>query len=143
MEHAEFIERLKTQVLESEGVKLTPYLDTEKIWTIGVGHNLNKPISRHAAMIIFEDDITDALEDVGRAFPWADILDAPRRAVLVDLVYNVGLTGARGFKKMLSAIQRRQYAEAAKELLDSKYAKQVKGRALRLAKQLETGIWQS
>ena len=42
---------------------------------------------------------------------------------------------------MLAAVEEGDYKKAAKEMLDSKWAFQVKGRAVELAKIMETGEW--
>ena len=42
---------------------------------------------------------------------------------------------------MLNALQDGRYADAAKAMLDSKWAKQVGDRARRLAQQMESGEW--
>jgi lysozyme len=44
-----------------------------------------------------------------------------------------------GFKRALSAMEREEYAEAATEFLDSRWAKQVGGRALELTDLIKTG----
>ena len=44
--------------------------------------------------------------------------------------YNLGLSKLLGFEKMLDAIDQIDFEKAAVELLDSRYAQQVKRRAL-------------
>ena len=46
-----------------------------------------------------------------------------------------------GFKKMLAALDKADYKTASKEMLNSKWATQVKSRAQFLAKIMETGKW--
>lgn len=60
-------------------------------------------------------------------------LKAPQhvRIVLIDMSYNIGLAGLSKFKKMLKAINEKNFGIAAEELLDSKYAKQVPERCER------------
>lgn len=57
--------------------------------------------------------------------------------------FNIGLARLKGFAKALAAIERGDYKTAAAEMLDSKWARQVGKRASELAKQMETGQWQS
>ena len=68
-------------------------------------------------------------------------MDDARLGVLIEMCYNLGLSGLAGFKKMLAAVEAGDYKKAAKEMLDSKWAFQVKGRAVELAKIMETGEW--
>ena len=42
---------------------------------------------------------------------------------------------------MIEALKVQDYERAAVEMLDSKWAGQVKGRATRLAQQMRTGVW--
>ncbi len=137
------VNNIVDQLLRDEGEVLTPYRDSMGYLTIGVGHNLDaKPISARASRVILEDDIMDTITDIAAHVPSASALSPVRYAVLINLAFNVGIQGLLGFRKMLAALQAGDYAEAARELLDSKYATQVGARAKRLAVQLETGVWQ-
>ena len=55
-----YIDILQAQLTVDEGHKNFMYKDTKGIPTIGIGHNLNKPISDRAVQVIFEDDMADA-----------------------------------------------------------------------------------
>ena len=133
----------RDQIVRDEGgMLLKAYRDSEGIWTIGVGHNLEaRPIPRAAGIIIFEVDLADTILDVDRALPWAARLDECRRAVLINMAFNLGIHGLLDFRRMLAAVQAADWPLASKEMLDSKWATQVGGRALRLAQQMETGAW--
>ena len=73
--------------------------------------------------------------------PWARALSPERQAVLVNMAFNLGIAGLLAFKRMLAACERGEYAAAAREMLDSVWAKQVGARAVRLAEQMRTGEW--
>lgn len=62
-------------------------------------------------------------------------LKAPNnvRIVLIDMAYQMGINGLRKFKKMLKAIEEKNFGIASEELLDSRYAKQSENRANRNA----------
>ena len=134
---------VRDQIVRDEGgMRLKAYQDSRGVWTIGVGHNLEaRPIPRAAGIIIFEADLADTILDVDRMLPWAARLDECRRAVLVNMAYNLGIHGLLEFRRMLHAAETADWPLAAKEMLDSKWATQVGGRALRLAQQMETGAW--
>jgi len=133
---------LVEQLVRDEGEVLRPYRDSRGFLTIGVGHNLDaKPISRRASRVILEDDIADAVADLHHALPWAALLDEARQGVLVNMTFNMGLGGLLTFKKFLAAMQAGQWPAAAREILESEYAKQVGERAKRLAIQTLTGVW--
>jgi lysozyme len=59
--------------------------------------------------------------------------------VLVELVFNLGMPRLLGFKKMWAALDRKDYAAAADEMMDSKWAQQVKGRAKTLSDKMRQG----
>ena len=129
-------------LIRDEGVRLKPYRDSVGKLTIGVGRNLDdKGLTRAEAEALLDNDIRDAEADVAHRLPLSAQLDEPRRGVLVMLAFNAGIGGLLTFRKMLAAMGRGAWAEAARELLDSDYAQQVGPRAHRLAKQLESGEW--
>jgi lysozyme len=83
--------------------------------------------------MILQEDITDALKDCYK-FDWFARLNDARQLVICNIVFNMGLTRFSGFKKTIGYIEIEQYEDAAKEMLDSKWAKQVGDRATRLSK---------
>lgn len=126
-------DRLTNQLLRHEGLRLLPYTDTTGHLTIGVGHNLAKPITHRAAMLILEDDIADAKSDCLHAFPWFADLDEARQSVIVNMCFNMGLKRLSQFVEMQKAINLGDYQKAAEEMLRSLWAKQVGHRAVELA----------
>ncbi len=152
-------ERLIAQLHRDEGSRKNPqgwhvaYLDTVGVLTIGYGHNcvtspvpgVNKPgdiISDGRANMLFERDLDKHVQQVRFRWPWVERLDGPRQAVLYNMAFNMGIAGLATFRNTLEFIRIGDYANAAKNMLASKWAKQVKGRAARLAEQIKTGAWQ-
>lgn len=131
------------QLVRDEGEVLKPYRDSRGFLTIGVGHNLDaKGISRRAVRLILEDDVADAMADLQRALPWCEQLDDARRGVLINMTFNMGIGGLLTFKRFLAHMKAGEWAAAAREILESEYAKQVGSRAKRMAIQTITGVWQ-
>ena len=137
------------QLRRDEGDEPYAYKDKYGNLTIGVGHNLSvKAISKRARQVILEDDVADDIADLHRELPWTYQMQEVRFCALVNLVHNMGIgtatmgTGLLGFPLMLRAIQQQDWATAAKELLNSRYALQVPERAARLAQQLLTNHMQ-
>lgn len=126
-------EALVEQIAKHEGLRTKPYLDTVGVWTVGYGHNLNVPISQKAAKQILVDDIQDAINDCIHAFPWFMELNQDRQYAVIDMAFNLGINRLRGFRNFLLAMELGDYDTAANHMLDSLWAKQVKGRALELA----------
>jgi len=139
------LETLKQELRRDEGLPggkpaLKPYVDTVGKMTIGYGRNLTDVgITTLEAEDMLEHDAVSALGELGFAFPWFAALDAVRQRALVNMCVNLGLPRLRGFHKMLAALQRGDYDTAAVELLDSRYARQVGARAVRLAQMIRKG----
>lgn len=119
-------ELLKCSLVKHENRMPRFYLDSVGVWTVGIGHNMNRPISSLAIDQIYLDDVTDALNECVHAFPWYANLTDARQRVMVELMFNLGLGRLLGFTKFLAAMNAGNYETAASELLDSKWALQVK-----------------
>jgi lysozyme len=124
---------LTAMIERHEGNKPVAYQDSLGIWTVGVGHNMSRPLSAAAIQQILSDDIADATNDCLHAFPWFPDLTQPRQAALIDMCFNLGLHRLQGFKKFLTAMARGDYDTAANEMLDSLWAKQTGRRSIELA----------
>ncbi|MDP7337673.1 MAG: hypothetical protein QGI10_00095 [Vicinamibacterales bacterium] len=124
-----------------EGEKFRPYVDTVGKVSIGIGRNLSDVgISKTESRYMFANDLARAEAQVDRQWPWASELDLVRRACLVDMTFNMG-GRLRKFKRFLESLEAGAYMDAAVHMLDSRWADQVGGRALRLAEMVRTGRW--
>lgn len=128
------------------------YLDTEKILTIGYGHNLianpipgldkNAAITEKRAQEILMDDLAVFAAGLDREIPWWRKLDAPRQAVLLNMAFNMGVAGLLTFHRTLRAVREMRWGDARDGMLASKWASDVGRRAPELAMQMLTGEWQ-
>lgn len=119
-----------------EGIKTKPYEDSEGNLTIGIGRNLDKGISKSLIDVMYQEDVAEAVAELDRAFTgWREHSEA-RQTVLVELMFNLGAPRLAGFKLFWLAMRAHNYPEAAKQLMDSLWAKQVKTRAVTLADRL-------
>lgn len=134
------MESFEDMLIRHEGIKDAPYVDSLGVQTIGIGHNLHKPLTHAAIMQIFRDDLADARNDCLHAFPWFADLSEPRQWVLVNMCFNLGLTRLQGFHRFLTAVELGDYDTAATEMLDSLWAKQVKKRAQELAALMQGSV---
>jgi lysozyme len=134
-----FLEKLGKTLKPDEGLQLYPYKDIFGNLTIGYGRNLSsKGISRDEADYLFQQDIQECLKDLQTLTFWNDLND-DRKIVLVCMCFNLGWPRFMGFRNMLSALEKKDYELASKEILDSEAAKQLKSRYERLAYFMETG----
>ena len=122
-----------------EGLSLYPYRCSAGCLTIGYGHNLENGISQQTAQYILQEDMEQAQKDVRTKWKWWEKLDEVRQFVLVDMCFNMGLKKLSTFRKFLTALQQQNYAVAAQEMLQSRWAGQVGYRAVELAEMMKTG----
>jgi len=136
---------LKSQLLRDEGTESCAYQDSLGYWTIGVGRLIDARkgggLSNEEIDYLLDNDIKAKTAEVLRALPWMPRLSEPRQAVLIGMAFQMGLKGLLQFKRALGSIEDGQYAEAAVEMLESKWGNQTPERAYRMAQQMETGEW--
>jgi len=133
--------RLHKMLLRHEGLRLRPYIDTVGKLTIGVGRNLDDVgITHQEALMLLNYDIIRVQSQVRKSYPWFKDLDSVRKDVVLDMVFNLGITRFRRFRNTIAAIKLKQWDIAALEMMDSKWATQVGYRAKRLSKMMKTGI---
>jgi lysozyme len=131
---------LEEQLILHEGLCLKPYRDTVGKLTIGVGRNLDdKGISQREALLLLQEDLVDVETGLRHVLPWFARLSRIQQRVLIDMAFNLGITGLLKFKATLAAIEAGEYDRAANHMLTSKWARQVKGRAHRLAAMMREG----
>jgi lysozyme len=132
--------RLHEMLIRHEGLRLKPYRDTVGKLTIGIGRNLDDVgITREEAMMLLNHDIAKVQREVQNAFPWFSDLNRVRKNVVLNMVFNLGLPRYRQFKKAIAAIRAKRWDEAAKQMLDSRWARQVGRRARELASMMKSG----
>lgn len=123
-----------------EGERLTPYRCTAGKLTIGVGRNLeDRGITAEESAYLLNNDIDREWKALITSLPWVTGLNDVRQRVLLDMSFNLGIAGLLKFKNTLATIQRGDYSKAADMMLDSLWARQVKGRATRLSQMMRTG----
>lgn len=152
------IEILKSELIRDVGFIATPrQCDSGKLIT-GVNRNLDdcpltpdefavvghdgrdEKITLEAASYLLGNDIRHTCEALNRALPWWRELDEVRRRVLVNMAFNLGVSGLLGFHATLGWIKQGHYSSAASEMLLSVWAAQVGDRATRLARMMRTGV---
>lgn len=130
-------------IKKHEGFRSSPYRCSAGKITIGWGRNLDDVgLTEQEAEILLQNDIKRAEDDLQTVFApdfLFSVLTYNRYSVLVNMVFNLGITRFRGFKNMIKAVKEKDWDRAALEMLDSRWAKQVKTRAYELARMMEKG----
>ena len=137
------IEVLKQQLIEDEGCEYEIYLDHLGYKTCGIGHlcratdpennlEVGDPVSVERVNELFAEDIEKVLEDC--TILYDNFYDLPEEAQLIiaNMMFNLGRPRLSAFRKMKAAVDDHNWIEAAIQMEDSKWAKQVPNRANRL-----------
>ena len=154
-------ENFVNKLIAHEGLRLQVYKDTLGIDTIGIGRNLEDRgitkeeldwmdipnmdaiyeygITEADAMYLAKNDVQIVEEELVRAHPCVEDLDSVRQLVLMDMAFNMGVPRLRKFQKMWNAVHEKKFDIAAKEMLDSRWAIQVKSRSTKLAHAMHHG----
>jgi len=149
------------KLIEHEGLVLTVYQDTLGSDTIGIGRNLkDRGISKEELdyldipnmEVIYEHGISEAdarylaLNDIAivenelcRVHPCVEDLDGVRQLILMDMAFNMGVPRLCKFKKMWNAVHEQNFEAASLEMMDSKWARQLGGRAKKLSDAMKIG----
>lgn len=140
-------DHLREQLKRQEGYRFSAYQDTNGYVTIGYGHMIDEKrgggISERVAELLLDDDIYEARKQLDRVYPWANSIKQQRYEVLVNMVFQMGISGFGSFRRMLAHLQKADYAKAADEMLDSKWAKNHPLRATELSQQMRFGEWKT
>lgn len=122
----------ESHLIRYEGLRLRPY-KLHHVWHIGVAHAMRSgewttSIARERAIELFRADLDTAIRAAQR-LTFFDRHPPSVRVVIVGLIYNVGATGFARFRDFRAALEVGDYEGAARELRESKWARQVGNRA--------------
>jgi GH24 family phage-related lysozyme (muramidase) len=125
-----------------------------KIPTIGVGYNLNRSeakseieslgldyqkirngsqmLTDDQVNLLYRNDIAKSIANARKTLSNFDQQPTQVKTIVVDMIYNMGETRLRKFKKFLQALTVFDFSTAADEMKDSKWYNQVGERSRRL-----------
>ena len=137
------MEKLLDMLKRHEGVETHAYECSAGKITVGVGRNIDQDggigLTEDEIDYLLQNDIERVMLELVSEYDWFNDLDDVRRDAMIDIAFNLGQTRLRLFKRALAAMEAGKYKDAATEFLDSKWAKQVGGRALELSDMISTG----
>lgn len=120
------------------------YPDSLGWLTIGVGRLVDPrkggSLSDDEVSYLLRNDIARIAAELDEKLPWWRTLDPVRQRVIQNMAFNLGIDGLLGFNNTLAAVRTGQWAKAAAGMRASKWAEQVKGRAVRLSLMMQTGV---
>lgn len=132
--------KIKEIIKEHEGFRDKIYLCSEGFPTIGYGHKVlpDDPfvegVSYDKQLLeeVFDKDFAKAKEGATRLLSHIDIAE-DAVDVVTSMVFQLGEGGVSKFKNMFAALEAGDYAEAAEQMLDSKWHMQTPNRCQELA----------
>ena len=133
------MKNLIENIKESEGFVSHVYNDSLGIPTIGYGFAIKDLIlDEDIAEEILLRKVINLTQRVDRKFDWFNTAPDVIKEVVVEMSYQLGLGGFSRFKKTISYLEKDNYLEASKEMLDSKWAKQTPNRAKKLSETVKS-----
>jgi len=150
------LDKLVALLFVHEGYRAHPYRCTAGKRTVGIGRNIDDKgiskdelvdifeqdgLSMKAALILLNNDIDEVTTDLRMKLPYFNTLDPVRRAVLIDMGINLGVGGLLKFTHFLESVENRSFTLASEQMMQSKWARQVGQRAIRLSRMMRYGTW--
>ena len=147
----------------NEGKKKCVYLDSLGIPTVGIGFNLERSDARSRLTAVganynavlkgsvcltdqqikqlFNQDMSDAVSCASSWLPNWNMIDTSPQSALADMAFNLGCPRLRQFRRLRAALSRNppNYQDAAKEMRNSRWCRQVKSRCDRDVQCMQQG----
>lgn len=132
---------IKSMIKRHEGFRDYIYLDTVGVPTGGYGHAFleGSPFPRDVAELIFNHDFANAVRDYNSL---GLELDDVRRGVVVDMLFNLGLTKLRKFRRTLAHLAAKDWEGAASSMEQSRWYGQVGNRSKELVEMIRSGKYE-
>jgi lysozyme len=141
------IEKLREELKRDEGCVHAVYLDHLNLKTVGIGHLLtewdeeyDKPVgtevSEERVNELFAKDIDVTIDECKVLYEHFDDLPEEAQRIIANMMFNLGRPRLSKFKKMREAVMDANWIEAAIQMEDSLWAKQVPNRAERLCERM-------
>jgi lysozyme len=137
------IDKLREQLKIDEGVRFEIYNDHLGYPTFGIGHlvvdgdeesgqDIGTTISEQRVNEVFESDVEKYISESKKVFARLDDFPEEAQQVIVNMCFNLGAPRLSNFKNFISAVNESNWNKAADEMMDSRWARQVGDRAIRL-----------
>ena len=113
-----------------EGFRSKPYRCSAGKLTIAYGRNLEDVgITKAEALMLLYTDVETAIASLENIFSDLHKFSTNRQNALISMIFNLGASRFRLFKKMIQAIKDSDWKEASRQAKDSKWHCQVGARA--------------
>ena len=141
------IQKLKEELTLDEGCEFKLYNDHLGYKTFGIGHLVTKDdpeyemeigeeVSEERVNECFIKDIEKVIEDCHILYEYFNELPEDAQLIIANMMFNLGRPRLTKFKKMKEAVNDGNWLEAAIQMEDSRWYKQVPNRAERLCERM-------
>ena len=121
-------------IKKHEGFRARVYQCTEGYDTIGYGFAIKDlELTEHIADQILMKKLSELNLKIIDRFKWYFTSPQKVQDVVVNMCYQMGISGFSKFKKTINYLETEQYEEAADEMLDSLWHKQTPNRSKELS----------
>ena len=123
-----------------EGYRASVYLDTLEKPTIGYGFLIDSlELQEDICQLILMRKLEKLIKTIKFNFKWFDDMPEKIQDVVINICYQLGVSGFSKFKKTIQFMKNKQWDKASVEMLDSKWAReQTPQRALRLSETVKS-----
>ena len=143
------LNRLRVEIENDEGCKYEVYLDHLGLPTCGIGHLIKEDDPEHGLEVgtkideervneLFETDIKETIDECKLIYNDFDDLPEEAQYIIANMMFNMGRPRLSRFHKMKQAVDNRDWKEAANQMIDSRWYKQVPNRANRLVNRMKS-----
>ena len=131
--------KLENRIKRNEGYSNTAYEDQLGYLTIGYGHLVRKKdkikkekkYTKSYLEKLFIKDLNLAIKSYKKIFKNQKI-PYQIQGVLIEMIFQLGESGFRKFKKLIKSVKDKQYIKTIKEMKNSKWYKQTPKRGKKL-----------
>jgi lysozyme len=121
-------------IKKNEGYVKMVYKDSLGIDTIGYGFAIKDlELDEDICQEILVGKLKDLGKKVNKKFDWFRYMPPEIKDVVMEMCYQLGVTGFSRFRKTIAFLQDKRWEEASVEMLDSLWAKQTPNRAKALS----------
>ena len=128
---------IRDQLKRHEGLVRHAYQDHIGYWTIGYGRLIDERrgggISEAEAETLLTNDIIRVVGELEEQMPRLHRYPERVQTALVNMAFQLGITGLMQFKNMIAALEEGDYWGAANAALNSRWAQQTPNRATEIA----------
>ena len=141
------LERLREELTLDEGCKYEIYNDHLGYKTFGIGHlvkghdpehgwSVGTDVEEYRVREAFEEDIQIVLSDCEKLYVQWEHLPEEAQLIIANMMFNLGYPRLSKFKGMKRGIDSINWNQAADEMVDSRWYRQVTNRAQRLVERM-------